>query len=454
MPTATEELTLPDNRDTAASMLNDFKEVTRWAQANRLGELQARFNELDRPPLATQVADILDAREAASGNVAQQTKDAMDAWLKEHGALNANINRPGNMDPRPVIARNQYARQMEDIGFAGLGDFAKEIWHKNTAANRMADVNKVMNAFSSTEPAYGGYLIPETLDAEIRSLTLEQSIVRRLATVVGMSTPTQLFPYVDWTTNSGSTFGGWTVSRVPESGAITPSQARFGRVKLSVTKQVAGAEVPNEMFSDVGMLDDFIRRTLPQAMAFAEDIDFLTGDGVGAPLGVLHATNTALLTITKETNQVAATVVVDNILKMYARMLPSSKMRAVWLVNPTTFVQLQQLSIAVGTGGAPIALVNIASSPVPTMLGRPIIETEKVPALGSAGDINFIDFSYYLIGDRPGSGLESSPHAQFMNDVTEMKLTARNDGRPWIQSALTPVNGDTLSPFISLGARA
>jgi HK97 family phage major capsid protein len=88
------------------------------------------------------------------------------------------------------------------------------------------------------------------------------------------------------------------------------------------------------------------------------------------------------------------------------------------------------------------------------MLGRPIIETEKVPALGSAADISFIDFTYYLIGDRPGSGLESSPHAQFMNDVTVMKLTDRNDGRPWIQSPFTPTNGDSLSPFVTLGARS
>jgi HK97 family phage major capsid protein len=88
------------------------------------------------------------------------------------------------------------------------------------------------------------------------------------------------------------------------------------------------------------------------------------------------------------------------------------------------------------------------------MLGRPIIDTEKVPALGAEGDLGFYDFSYYLIGDRPGGTLESSPHQQFMNDVTVMKMTSRNDGRPWIQSAFQPLNGDTLSPFVVLGARA
>jgi len=453
MPNATEELTLPTDRATAANMLNDFKEVTKWATANRLADLQERFNELDRPEFDKRVADIIEARETASGTIANATKAAMDEWLKEHGAMNTAISRP-SMDAPRMSVRNEAAKRIEEIGFTNLGDFAKEIWHKNTTANRLPEIHKVMNAFSSTEGSTGGLLIPESFDSEIRRLSLEASIVRQRATVISMSTPTQLFPYVDWTTNVGSTFGGWTVSRVQEGGAITPSQARFGRARLSVTKQVAGAEVPNEMFADVGALDSFIGQTLPQAMAFAEDIDFLVGDGAGGPLGALHSANTALITVTKETNQVASTVVVENILKMYARMLPSSKMRAVWLVNPTTFVQLQTLSIAVGTGGAPIALVNIASSPVPTMLGRPVIETEKVPALGSANDISFIDFSYYLIGDRPGSGLESSPHSQFMNDITEMKLTARNDGRPWIPSAFTPTNGDTLSPFVALGARA
>ena len=458
MPAATDELTLPDNLENATAMLNDPQEISRWLKAGRFTDLQRRFNELDRPPLPQQIADILDAREAQNGSVANATKAAMDEWLREHGGVGANIARPHSSagEPSPVAARNEAARRIQDIGFTNLGDFAREIWHRNPIQNRprMAQVREIMNAFSSTEGSAGGDLIPESLDAEIRSLTLEQTIVRRLATIVPMTTPTQLFPFVDWTTNVGSTFGGWTVTRVPEGGTITPSTTKFGRVKIAVSKQVAGAEVPNEMFADVAALDGFIRQTLPQAMAFAEDIDFLTGDGAGGPLGVLNSHNTALITVTKETNQIASTVVVDNILKIYARMIPSSKGRAVWLVNPTDMPQLMTLSIAVGTGGAPVALVDIRSGPLLTMLGRPIIETEKVPALGAAGDIGFFDFMYYLIGDRPGSALESSPHAQFMNDITEMKLTARNDGRPWIQAAFQPTNGDTLSPFVILGARA
>jgi len=457
MSNAIEELTLPTSRDTAAAMLNDFKEVTKWATANRLGELQARFNELDRPALPQQVADILEAREAQNQTAYNASKQAMEDWLKEHGAIGNNIARP-NMGGGDKITpiRNQYAKQIEEIGFTNLGDFVKETWHRNPKRDKRDQVQEITNAaFSSTDPAAGGFLIPETFDSNIRTLMQQETVVRRYgATVIDMATPKMLFPFLDSNTNSATSFGGWTVTRIEEGGTITPSRPTFGRVKLDVTKQVAGAEVPNEMFSDVSSLDGYIRSTLPVAMALAEDYDFLNGSGAGQPLGILNAANTALVTVAAETSQTASTIVLDNVLKMYSRMFSRSKSRAVWIVNPTVMKQLWQLSIAVGTGGAPVMLMDASNDGPATLLGRPVIETELVPALGSAGQMLFADLSYYLIGDRPGTTLESSPHAQFMNDITEMKATSRNDGRPWVQGVYTPVNGDTMSPFVALGAVA
>lgn len=456
METSTEELVLPTDRETAAAMMNDPAEIYRWAKARRVTDLQDRYNELTAPPLPQQVADILEAREAQAGTVAQATRAAMDDWLKEHGLAGGRVARPGMpVDEAQAPPRNQFAAKMQDIGFVNLGDFAREIWHRNQSGNRRPEMQKIMDAaFSSGEAAAGGFLIPESLFGEIHTLQAAASIFRQYATVIDMSSPKMLFPYLDSNANSATSFGGWTVTRVEEGGTITPSRPNFGRVKLEVTKQVAGAEVPNEMFADVASLDGYIRTTLPQAMAFAEDYDFFNGSGAGAPLGVLNEANGALITVAAESGQVASTIVLDNILKIYSRMLPRSKGRAVWFVNPTTTKQLWQLSIAVGTGGAPVMLMDARGEGPTTLLGRPVIETEMLPALGSAGQILFADLSHYLIGERPGGQLESSPHAQFMNDLTEMKLTARNDGRPWVQGVVTPVNGDSLSPFVQLGAVA
>jgi len=66
-----------------------------------------------------------------------------------------------------------------------------------------------------------------------------------------------------------------------------------------------------------------------------------------------------------------------------------------------------------------------------------------------------VDFSYYLIGDRMALEMASSAHTRFPTDETDFRFIQRVDGRPWIDSALTPRNGsDTLSPFMAIAARA
>ena len=49
----------------------------------------------------------------------------------------------------------------------------------------------------------------------------------------------------------------------------------------------------------------------------------------------------------------------------------------------------------------------------------------------------------------------SSPHFKFGNDMTAYRIIERVDGRPWLQSAITPKNGGSaLSPFVKIATRA
>jgi len=146
----------------------------------------------------------------------------------------------------------------------------------------------------------------------------------------------------------------------------------------------------------------------------------------------------------------------ENIVKMFARMLPGSLDRAVWICSIDTFPELATMALSVGTGGSAIWLNNGAVGPPMTILGRPVIFTEKAPGvLGTIGDINFIDFGFYLIGDRQVMSAMSSPHFKFQNDQTAYRIIERVDGQPWLKSAITPQNnGPTLSPFVQLATRA
>src|SRR5260221_13457576 len=85
--------------------------------------------------------------------------------------------------------------------------------------------------------------------------------------------------------------------------------------------------------------------------------------------------------------------------------------------------------------------------------GRPVFFTEKCPALGTTEDINLVDPAFYLVGDRQAITASASPHFAFSTDKIAYKIIERVDGRPWLQTALTPKNsGNTISAFVQLSS--
>jgi HK97 family phage major capsid protein len=260
---------------------------------------------------------------------------------------------------------------------------------------------------------------------------------------------------IDSTSNASSVYGGIVGYWTEEGGSLTDSAPKFGRINLQAKKLTVYSEIPNELFSDsIISLQTFMNESYPEAVSWFEDVAFTSGSGVGEPLGFLNAP--AAISVAKESGQPAGTIVWENIVKAYSRMLPSSINRAVWVAHIDTFAELATMALSVGTGGSAVWIGNGqgADSPPMTILGRPVVFTEKVSSVGTAGDINFVDFGYYLIGDRQAMQAETSSHYQFGNDKTALRVIERVDGRPWIQSAITPQTGsNTLSPFVKVATR-
>jgi HK97 family phage major capsid protein len=446
------KLTIPQTVAEMQEILDTPAKVAEWVQAGQFSEVIDAYNKATMPSLAEQVTDQMTAFFEGNNVIESKVEATLNKVIAERGG---SVMRPKiNETASHNATYNTMApgAALDDAGFVSLGDYVRTVFNKGrTNDPRMNKVMEVMNAYSSVDPSTGGFLIPETFSSDIRDLVLENSVVRPRASTIQLTGP-QLIPFVDQTTHVGSVFGGMSFSRVKESTSVTPTEAKFGRVRLDPTKMMGTARVPNELWADAPALTTWLMAALPRGIAFFEDIDFLTGDGASEPLGVQNSG--AAITISAETGQTASTIVVQNILKIYARVLPQSLGSAVWLANPTVFPELMQLAITVGTGGAPVMLMDIRNGPNLSLLGRPLVLTEKVPALGSAGCIGLYDLGFYLIGDRQAVSVESSEHSRFANDETELKAIVRNDGRPWIQSAITPVNGDTLSPFVMLGAVA
>jgi HK97 family phage major capsid protein len=339
-----------------------------------------------------------------------------------------------------------------DGRFTDWAGFAKAVWHGNKAPD--AELMKLYNSFGEVEPAAGGFLVPETLRSEILALSLETSIVRGRATVIPMLTLRVPVPTIDDTSHASSVYGGLVGYWTEEAAQLTESQAAFGRAVLDAKKLTCYGEVPNELFQDAGdAFNAWLRRALPDTVAFYEDRAFLNGSGVGEPLGVLKGSG--LISVNRTTS---SKILWLDILAMVARLLPSSFNRAVWVASPATLPELGNLQSVIknvagseNVGGSAIWLTS-GSADAPTgILGRPLLISEKVPTLGTAGDLCLVDFSQYLPGDRMAASFETSPHFKFNRDITAIRVIERVDGRPWVNSALTPANGGaTLSPYVRL----
>lgn len=451
---------VPTKSEELEEMLHDDAKMTEVVTTGGIGEF---------------VKNYMETHARKNGSVADEVRAETQKALAEFMAANGLAGKPpvdfaphtspeGGLKNRIKIhnhgqtlsARRPYNSRAIGAGadkmFGDAEEFYQAIWHKQQDRALIAkrdELQTFMNAFGSMSPADGGFLIPEVLRDELLSVALEDSVVRPRARVIPMSALRLPFPAVDSTTNQGSVFGGITTYWTEESAALVGSSGSFARVVLEAKKLIAYSDIPNELIADAPAFSQFVDMAFPTAIAFQEDVSFFTGTGVAEPLGWINS----LATI-KYDAAVSAQVAWSDVVGMYARMLPSSLSRAVWLCSPDTFPQLGQMTF--GTGQFP-ALVPIGGGGgdfVYSLLGRPVIVTEKNPKLTVDGALSFVDFGYYLIGDRATMQASSSVDYKFANDQTSFRVIERVDGRPWILSAITPANGsaNTLSPFVQLTA--
>lgn len=442
----------PDSPAAFEEYVNGLDSPEAFAKAFKSGEFK------------NHLTGYMNAQSAAAEDLRAQVQEQVSATLAEVlKSGNKGATGVSPLDSKPSYAYNKFYNPRAkgaglDGKFQNIGEFAQAIWHKQQNSELLAKRQEILN-YQERIPAEGGFLVPEEFRAELLRVSLETSVVRPRARVVPMSSKTLTFPKVDSTTNAGSVYGGVIVYRTEEGADLNATDASFGAVKLEATKQTALAVATNELVRDAaGGFAMFLNEILPEAISFYEDRDYLKGTGVGEPLGVLNAANTALVSVAKETGQTAATIVWENVVKMFSRMLPSSLGRAVWLVTPDALPEIYTQGLVVGTGGGPTMIGEGRGSEAPptTILGRPIVVTEKMPStLGTVGDIALVDLGYYLIGDRQQMEMTSSEHRYFESDKTAYKIVQRNDGRPWLDSAITPQNGGpALSPFVTLATRA
>ena len=305
----------------------------------------------------------------------------------------------------------------------------------------------------------GGFLVQQDFAAALMKPIFETgklaSRINRLS-LSGNSNGIKI-PGIDESSRAlGSRWGGIQMYWLEEAGAKTKSKPKFRMINLNLNKLAGLAYLTDELIQDSGALESYVQTAFQDELNFMIDDAILRGTGAGRPLGVLNAG--CLVSQGKEVGQDADTITYPNILKMWSKLIASSRPNAVWLVNQNCEPQLAGLHLDVGTGAAPVWLPpgGASGSQYSTIFGRPVIPMEQSSTLGDKGDIILGDFSKYYWIDK-GTRSDFSIHVRFLNDESVFRIVYRCDGQPMLGQGITPYKGaaaEKHSHFVTLAARA
>jgi HK97 family phage major capsid protein len=226
-------------------------------------------------------------------------------------------------------------------------------------------------------------------------------------------------------------------------------------VDLKLRKVGCLGYTTDELVADAAALGGELEVAFAEELIFQVEDAITEGTGAGQPLGFLNAP--CAVSVGKETQQTAATINASNLTKMWARMGSRDKASAVWLINGDCGPSLDFLSIPAGTSALEPRFVNYSPAGLLTIKGRPVVETEYNPTLGTVGDIVLINLAQYRLIRKSGVETASSVHVRFTTGESAIRAFYRCDGCMMPRSAVTPFKGGStksLSPVVTLDTRS
>jgi HK97 family phage major capsid protein len=341
---------------------------------------------------------------------------------------------------------NSFGEQLRAIRDAGIPGGPTD--------SRLHLVNAA-SGLNETVPSDGGFLVEKQFASEILANVFETGMIAKLCRrvqIFGNANGIK-FPGLDETSRAtGSRWGGVQSYWIGEAEEKTKSKPKFRQIELELKKNTVLIYASDEVIQDSLLLEDFIRRAAVGELSFTLDDSIINGSGVGQPLGILNSG--ALVTQAAE-SQAAGTLVPENVVKMWSRLLPSSQKSATWLINSELLPQLYLLAMEGANGGvAPLFMPpnGLSAAPFGTIFGRPVLPIEQCQAPDTAGDIILGDFQNgYVLAEKGGISAQMSIHVRFIYDESVFRFVMRVDGQPVLSAPVAPFKGsNNQSHFVTL----
>jgi HK97 family phage major capsid protein len=400
---------------------------------------------MDPDKLRRERAEVLEEAEAIVRKAEEEDRgltdderSEVDSKLTEADKREKDIERIEALEQRRMEKVVDTVKEAGegDGGFRSLGDFVRAVL-TNPHDPRLRQASDME---LGDQPAA---LVPEAYAKEILQVSTQASVVKPRATVIpaDASQPDGAIniPMVDYTEGM---YGGVEVTWIDEGKTKPKTDLTFDGLKLTPKEVAAHVVVTDKLLRNAPAIEVVLNQMLAKALAAAIDDSFM--NDVGSPTPILGHEGTVV--VARDT---AGEISYTDLCSIYSQFLGES---GVWVCAVTALPSLMQME---DTAGHLIWQANAAVSPTGTVLGDPLLKSQRQPTLGEEGDIGLYDFSQYIVKEGYGLFIGKSEHVYYTTNKTVVKIFELIDGSPWMSGPLTLEDDTTeASPFVVLGDTA
>jgi HK97 family phage major capsid protein len=384
-------------------------------------------------------------------------KTAVDGIVDDLRAATTTLKAP-RVDP----GESEDEKVAQGRQFQGLAHFAQTVRKGCTpggpdvpSATELARYTGATNAISraasglneAVDPE-GGVLIPPERSNVIWERTVAISDLVSRMNFIGVSgNSLTVLALNDSSRLNGFRQGGVQSFWTGEAEQYTKSKPSFRSLEAKLKKLTALTYMTDELMSDPNALEMWLGRAVPKELNFKLSDAILSGTGAGMPKGIRNGENK--IVVNKESGQAAATIVYNNIVKMWNRLHAASRKNALWLINQDTEPQLEIMALPTGTAsGVPIYNPTgggANDTALARLKGREVVPIEQCETLGTEGDIVLCDLDNVLGIMKGGVRSAVSIHLRFDYGEVAFRWDIRADTQPYEDLPVTPYKGSTTT---------
>jgi HK97 family phage major capsid protein len=319
---------------------------------------------------------------------------------------------------------------------------------------------------------YGFLVRPEWSDTLFR-IPIEESVIEPYAFSIPVGAALEfkmpaLDQYSTPTAGQSAAYAGFQLSRKGEITPRTASDGKVNEIDYKITDLTAYTTYSRDLDADAFIrIGSMIQQVLGQAFQWKKDYEFLQGNGVGMPLGILNGGSPAAnlqASILNVDRNAANTITYEDIVNMMQKIHPSYWREMYWITNSAqTLTQLVSIKNNAGTlvfqpnsllgqwmtpalmgEGKPYN--NLTYQAQGMLQGKPVLFSEKLPQLGSTGDLILVNPRYaYGVATRSGVEMAMSEHFLFSTDQIAVRWKLRNDAKPLLRGPYIQSDGGLTS---------